>query len=157
MDKEISTLIDTIKENGHDIEYSGPVSIESIEALEYKLKRKLPSSYKSFLTNYGSMAIYDSFISGIFGNDPFKMKGGLTYADTLFMKESFPNMPEELLVVERHEDGAYCINFELTTQESEYAIINYEFGDQNYKEPVAATFREYFIDWYLRGYAEDKA
>ena len=107
-------------------------------------------SYRRFLSDFGSIAVGDNGVSGIDNADPLALKGGTIYGDTLFMRDDFKDqyeVPEHLWVLVKHEDGAYCFNFNVKTDEDEYAIVNYEpyLPPKTFEEPVARTFHEFLV------------
>lgn len=46
----------------------------------------------------------------------------------MFMRQNIEDekVPDYLWVLEKHEDGAYCFNFNIPTVDDEFAIVNYE-------------------------------
>ena len=101
------------------------------------------------------MAIYDTVISGVFNNNPNDVSCGSIVGDTLNMREEFENLPEELWVIEKHEDGAFCFNTKIVDNNGEFAIINYEYGIKNSTDPIATTFNDFYIEWFLKTWSEN--
>jgi len=152
----IGKLIEQSNKEGDDVWIAGGASQESVEALEKAMGFKLPSSYRSFLLNFGGLYVMDCALSGIVSDDPLKLEGGNIYADTLNMRDEYSkvcDVPQHLWVVEPHEDGAYCFDINHPMPEDEFGIVNFEPGQYNPKSPeiLAVSFNEYVENWYFGG------
>ncbi len=150
--KKVPELLKEVEANGYDVWVGGAASPGAVAELEGGLGIELPPTLKAFLVVYGAIGVEDSFVSGIVGDDPLAKKAGGIYGDTLFMRQDFAGMPASLWVVQKHEDGAYCMDANRPTADGELAIVDYEGGSAEY---VASSFDEFLCDWFLDGWAEE--
>jgi len=77
---DIDSLIQQLDQSGKDVFWQGKASQESIEKLESLLGSRLPTSFKSFLADYGG--VVDEEVSGIEDNDPTLEHRGTVFGDT---------------------------------------------------------------------------
>ncbi len=154
---QVAELLEKVKARGHDLWIGGSASPGAILELERKVGVELPATLEVFLAEYGAMGIGDDFISGIIDNEPLAMQAGGIYADTLFMKQDFPDMPASLWVVAKHEDGAYCMDVGRPATSGELAIVNYEFESFQHEKRIASSFEEFLCEWFLATWAEELA
>ena len=92
-----------IQENGEDDDFTGGVSDETINEIEYKLEVKFPNSYKWFLRNYGSGGIYGVDILGC---------GKSSNPSVLSNTERFRNLglPKQYIVIGNCDEFVYCLD-----------------------------------------------
>lgn len=146
-------LIEKSNLQGDEVWIAGGVGESAIATVEKAIGVGLPDSYRSFLKEFGGIYVMNQGISGIVESDPLAMSGGGIYGDTMFMRADFEDekVPDYLWVVEKHEDGAYCFNFNIPTVGDEFAIVNYEphLPVSTYSEVLAATFPEFVRKWFF--------
>jgi len=140
----ISELLSEVKANGHDVWYDGPQPEAAIVQLESKFNLRFPSSYRTFLNEYGSMAVCDSTISGIIDGEPYGDGRGWLYFDTLLYRSDW-KLPPELLVIQPDEDAPYCLDTSNSSGGGEFPIVCYELHSKN-----AARIAQDFDDWFRR-------
>lgn len=145
--KTIDTRLASIRQGGADVWIAGGATSADVEMLESALRTQLPPSYVLFLRTYGAFFIGDRAVSGIIESSPLSEGGGSTFGDTMRFRES-PNFPPSFIVISEHEDGAYCIDTTRVTAEGECVVVNFEFGAEQHKVPVADNF----LDWLMRFY-----
>ena len=132
-------IIEIYRNDDFEIWINGPSSKESLLQLEANLKFKFPDSISDFILEFGSLGIGDKFISGIITKDPLELEGGNIYADTYFIKQDFPSFPNNLIVIQLHEDGAYCLDL------NDKCIYNFEINELT---KVAVNFEEFINNFY---------
>ncbi|WMS89024.1 SMI1/KNR4 family protein [Pleionea litopenaei] len=147
---DIQNKIDIVRKNGHEVWVSGGVSLDAIETLEDKMGIQLPILLKEFLLEFGALGIYDCFLSGISELDPLSLSGGNIYADTCFLREDYPNLGENLWVLQLNEDGAYCLDTAEKSSNGEFAIVSFESGNS---KVVYNSFPE-FLTGYFKPWIE---
>ncbi len=153
----VAEAVEKVKAGGHDLWIGGPASPAAILELGKELDVELPDTLKAFLSEYGAIGIDDDFISGIVDNEPLAMQAGGIYADTIFMRQDFPDMPAGLWVIKKHEDGAYCMDAGRPSASGELAIVNYEFESHQHEKRIASSFEEFLCEWFLESWADEPA
>ena len=143
--REIHELINKIKESDCELWQAGPAYPDAVQELESKLG-VLPEQLKNFLLTYGAIGVGDNFISGIVGNQALAMEGGNIYADTQFLNQSGYSLPVNYVVVNVHEDGAYCIKVGAPHS----PVYNFERGSLT---KVASSFNEFLVSFFLSRWA----
>lgn len=131
----LQTIIEQCKQNGDDVWISGSVDEAAVSLLESHLNITLPNDVKTFILTYGSICFHDFCISGIVNADPIAMEGGNIYADTAFIKEDFPSLSDDFIVISPHEDGAFCLS-----ANDNYSVVNFENG---HSTKVANNFKQF--------------
>jgi hypothetical protein len=58
-------------------------------------------------------------------------------------------------VIQRHEDGAYCLDSARAEGGGEWPVVNFEFGPVQHDEPVARSFEEWLLEFFLVPWVED--
>lgn len=154
---EISTLLAAAKSNGHDVWVAGPVAAHAISKLESAIGIPLPKTLTAFLAECGAIGIGDCFLSGIVGDDPLAIESGNIYGDTMIMREEFPDFPPELWVLLRHDDGAFCLDSGRSTDNGQYAIVNYEIGSIQHDRPLTWDYNDFVLRWFLSPWTEQSA
>ena len=149
MDRVPQLIADRERE-GYEVWIGGGASPDQVIALERALGVSLPPSYVTFLTTYGSLGIGDSFVSGIIDNNALDEAGGSTYGDTLEFR-THDEFPSGLIVIGKHEDGAYCLDPAREATDREYPVVNFEFGSVQHQRPVASNFLEWLVGFQLGG------
>lgn len=145
----VAGLIAARRLEGSEVWIAGAASADQVAVLERTLELSLPLSYVRFLTTYGAMGVGDNFISGIVANNALDATGGSVYGDTLeFQRQK--DFPARLVVVGKHEDGAYCLDMNRRTRDGECLVVNFEFGSVQHEKPVAGNFEEWLIQFRLR-------
>ena len=130
---KVEQLVKEVEAKGHDVWIGGRASPQTIRELGKKLGVELPASLEAFLGQYGTMSIGDDVISGIIDDQPLAMRSGGIYGDTLIMRRDSPEMPASLWVIQKHEDGAYCMDVARPTTGGEFAIVNFgSFADSHF-------------------------
>jgi hypothetical protein len=145
---DISSLIAERQQEGHDVWIPGGASGDQLVALEQALGLSLPPSYAAFLTRYGALGLGDSFVSGIIDNDALDQSGGSVLGDTLRFRTHLA-FPRGLVVIGKHEDGAFCLDTTRQASDREYPVVNFEFGSTQHASPVAANFEDWLIHFFL--------
>lgn len=151
---DIDKKLKDAEAEGNDITIGKPASEQSIKKLEELIGTQLPTSYKGFLSKYGCIGVHESFIEGIFDDNPEDESAGI-YGATLEMRkwisESYDEIEPHLWAIKIHEDGAYCVNTEIKLPNNELAIVNYEphLPKETYKEVLANSFEEYLEKWFF--------
>ena len=156
VDSTIEQLVARLQENEDEFWRSVPASQASIAVVEQRLGVTLPPSYKRFLTEYGAMAVCDDCITGIIDDEPDTEVGGNILSDTSVFREE-ESFPSGFVVICKHEDGAYCLDFSRVTPSGEVPVVNFEFGSIQHEVPVSKNFREWFLDFFLRSWIEEDA
>jgi SMI1-KNR4 cell-wall len=147
---DVANLIATREKEGHDVWIAGGASIEQVATLEPSFGVSLPPSYVAFLRSYGALGLGDSFVSGINNNDALDQTGGSVFGDTVEFRTHDEFRPG-LIVIGKHEDGAYCLDTKRRSSEHEYPVVNFEFGSIQHGSPVATTFEDWLIRFFLGG------
>ena len=143
----IPELVARVEANGHKVWTKGPQDNRVISVLETTLGLRLPPSYRAFLATYGSMAIYDSVVSGIVDVDPLKEVGGSLYGDTKRFREEWA-LPEYLLVIQPDEAAPYCFDTRRRDMHGEFPVICYELHSRH-ETTIAAGFDEWIRVFFL--------
>ena len=146
----VPKLIAALEQEGIEVWVEGGASNDQVMALERALGVSMPPSYVSFLTSYGAIGIGDSFVSGIIDGDALSQAGSSTFGDTLQFR-AHSAFPPGLLVIGKHEDGAYCLDTNRQSGDGEYAVVNFEFGSIQHRTPVSPSFADWLIRFQLRG------
>ncbi|WP_417762996.1 SMI1/KNR4 family protein [Shewanella sp.] len=132
--------------SGDDIWYSQPASADAIAQLQSAIGYPLPEPLCQWLSRYGAIGVGDRFISGIIDNQPLEMEGGNIFADTAFLRDEQPSLPPHFVVIQCHDDGAYCLDL---SDKSCPPVVNFEWGNSNKFADSFEQFLEHFC------YAED--
>ncbi|MCH1925307.1 SMI1/KNR4 family protein [Shewanella sp. C32] len=143
---DIEHYLQQAANQGDDIWRSQPASAAAVEQLQAAIDYPLPSALTQFLLSYGALGVNDRFISGIIDNQPLALEGGNILADTAFLREEQPSLPPHFIVIQSHEDGAYCLDL---SQPDPISVVNFEWG---HSHPFADSF-EQFLEHFF--YAED--
>lgn len=146
----VPQLIAARELDGYEVWIGGGASRDQVILLERALGVSLPPSYVSFLTEYGCIGVGDSFVSGIIENNALDETGGSAYGDTLEFR-THDEFPDGLIVIGKHEDGAYCLDTTREAADREYPVVNFEFGSVQHERPVASNFLEWLIGFQLGG------
>jgi len=147
---DIASLIAERKKEGYEVWIAGGATSDQLAALESALGISLPPSYATFLSIYGALGLGDRFVSGILGNDALDQSGGSVLGDTLeFQRHN--EFPRGFVVINKHEDGAFCLDTNHQSQEREYAVVNFEFGSIQHATPVSLSFHDWLVGFYLYG------
>jgi antitoxin YobK len=147
---DIASLIAERQKEGCEVWIAGRATSDQLVALENALGVSLPPSYATFLSIYGALGIDDRFVSGIFDNNALDQSGGSVLGDTLdFQRHN--EFPRGFVVVNKHEDGAFCLDTNRYSQERECAVVNFEFGSIQHAAPVALSFHDWLIGFFLHG------
>ena len=150
----VDELIASLRTRGHNVDSSIPASPDAIHQIELAIQRALPPSYRRFLETHGALFIYDSGVSGVWDGNRVDLTGGTVLNDTTVL-QSEGGLPEGLLAVGVHEDGAYCLDFNRQRPDGECPIVNFERGSIQHNRPVAATFEEWLIEFRLKPWLRD--
>jgi hypothetical protein len=143
-------LIAARRKDGHEIWLAGGASEDQVAALERALGLSLPPTYSNFLKMFGALSLDDHHVSGIVGNNAVKEQGGNVLWDTSrFRKEK--EFPAGLIVIGKHEDGAYCLDSSRGSADQEFPVVNFEYGSIQHEKPVARNFLEWLIRFRLYG------
>jgi hypothetical protein len=148
---DIASLIAERRKEGCEVWIAGRATNDQLAALESALGVSLPPSYATFLSIYGALGIDDRFVSGILGNDALDQSGGSVLGDTVDFQRH-KEFPRGLVVINKHEDGAFCLDTNRQTQEREYAVMNFEFGSIQHGTPVALSFHDWLVGFFLFGH-----
>jgi hypothetical protein len=151
----IRELLAQVRANGHEVWSGGPQREAAISALESKLGVRLPPSYRTFVAQYGSMAIYDSTISGIIAGEPMDESGGSLFGDTMRFSSEW-GLQHHLLLIHPDDDAPYCLDTRAPSASGEFPIVCYEFHSKHDRK-VAADFEDWMRRFFLEGWAADKA
>lgn len=143
--QQIALLADV----GDSVEFGSGVPDDIVQSVEMELGGWLPSSYKLFLTTYGWMGRGDSFISGVTDNN-IREGGGSVVFDTELHKEE-SGLPDGLVVLQPHEDGAYCLDLDRRNGD-ECEISNYEIGWST-AQPIAKKLNDWILNRFLESYS----
>jgi len=146
----VQELIEAREKEGYPIWIAGGASNDEVIRLEKALGLLLPPSYVAFLTAYGAIGVGDSFVSGIVESDALHEGGSSAYGDTLALRAR-QGFPSNLIVIGKHEDGAYCLDTARHNADREYPVVNFEFGSIQHHQPVAISFQDWLIRFQLYG------
>ncbi len=152
---EIIRLVGIVQAHGHEVWIGGGASTTAVSELENAMGVALPPTFKSFLTTYGALGVYDNFLSGIINDEPLATECGCIYGDTLTLRDRGDDVPTSLWVIRVHADGAYCIDTSRPTENGEFAVVNYEFHSNQHKDILARSYPEFVCKWFLEGRATD--
>jgi hypothetical protein len=138
---EVMKLLNTIAENPQTLLFD-PATTEDIDAVEQKLGKKLPESYKAFLLQsnggwfYQTQQMYGTFISGDSLQDSI-----------LRIKDTEVEMPDNLIPFS--QSNVYvCFDTNNKESGSEYSVVEWYLGsDKTY--PVADNFVQWLKDFIL--------
>lgn len=150
----IPELLAQVEANGHEVLSDGPQPEAAIVALESKLGVRLPASYRAFLAQHGTMAIYDSTISGIIGGQPLDENAGSLYGDTLIFRTEW-SLPSYLLVIQPDEDAPYCLDTRSPSATGEFPVVCYELHSKHASR-IASDFDDWMRRFFLEGWAAEK-
>lgn len=158
---DITQQIEKATQCGNTVRTSGPVTEQQLEQLEAALGFALPASYRSFVKQWGSIAINEDTLSGISDPDPLALLPGNLYGATLALRQELAgecDVPKNLWVINAHEDGAFCFNSEHKTASGELAIINFEpyLPAESFTEALAEDFEEFLQRWFFAAYVDDE-
>jgi hypothetical protein len=156
MSAQIAKLITKIKARGHDLWEAGPATPDAIRKIEEAIGAALPPSYVSFLLSHGSLSMYDNVVSGVTDGDRISDERGTVLGDTETLR-SKGGLPAGFLVIGLHEDGGYCLDLRHRRSDGECPVVNYEMGSVQHEKPVAGTFEEWIIEFFLKSWSEDNA
>jgi hypothetical protein len=144
----ITELLAQVQANRHEVWTHGPQPEAAIITLESKLGVRLPPSYRSFLAQYGGMAIYNSTISGIIGGEPLDESGGSLYGDTLASRAEY-GLPAHLLVIQPNDDAPYCLDTRSPSASGEFPVVCYE-RHSRHEGKIASDFEDWMRRFFLR-------
>jgi hypothetical protein len=153
MASQVEDLVNKVKARGHDPWISGPAAPDAVAMIEKIIGRSLPPSYVSFLLSHGSISIDDNSVSGIVDSNNIDDGRGAVLCDTIVLR-SEGGLPDGFLVVGPHEVGGYCIDLDRRRADGECPVVNFEMGSIQHKEPVADTFEDWLIRFFLKPYSE---
>lgn len=143
---DIEHYLQQASNRGDDVWRSQAASTAAVEQLQAAIDYPLPEALRHFLLRYGALGVNDRFISGIIDNQPLEEEGGNLLADTAFLREEQPSLPPHFLVIQSHEDGAYCLDL---SQPAHPSVVNFEWGQSHKFADSFEQFLEHFF------YAED--
>ena len=147
---DIASLIAERQKEGCEVWIAGGATSDQLVALESALGVSLPPSYATFLSIYGALGLDDRLVSGILDNDALDQSGCSVLGDTLeFQRHN--EFPRGFVVINKHEDGAFCLDTNHQSEERECAVVNFEFGSIQHGTPVALSFHDWLIGFYLHG------
>jgi hypothetical protein len=144
---ELASIVDLLAQveaKGHEVWTAGPQSESAILELEKALGVNLPPSYRAFLRRFGSMAIYDSTVSGILQGRPLETRTGWLYGDTMQLRRKKSSL-SNLLVIQPDDEGPYCLDTQRPSPDGELPVVCYELGSEH-----ASTIATNFDDWMRR-------
>jgi hypothetical protein len=156
MSSRIANLIAKVRARGHDVWEAGAASPEAVRKIEEAVGAVLPPSYVSFLLSHGSIAIYDTVVSGVTGADRIRDGRGTALSDTETLR-SENALPPGFLVIGPHEDGGYCLDLRHRRPDAECPVVNYEMGSIQHERPVADTFEDWIVEFCLKGWSDEDA
>jgi len=135
-----------LRNQGRHIEHSSNVSAHVISGLEASLGGWLPASYKEFMSKYGWLENDNIFLSGITDTTNLREGYGSVLFDTEEMRKD-ENLPMGYVVLESHEDGAYCLDL-TSRKENECSVVNFERGWTEGAK-VSEDFESWLLDFFL--------
>ena len=156
MSVRVANLIEQVKSRGHDVWEAGPATREAISDIERAIGAALPPSYASFLLSHGSLAIYDTVVSGVIDGERISDGGGTVLGDTERLRLEGA-LPDGFLVIGPHEDGGYCLDLRHCRSDGECPVVNYEMGSVQHEKPVADTFEDWIVEFCLQAWSEQDA
>lgn len=118
----IRELIEKVRATDTEVWVDGPQPESAIAELETLLGVSMPPSYRAFLSQFGSMLIVDSAISGIMDGNPREESLGSVYFDTVCMRDEH-NFPEHFIVVNPNDEGPYCLDASKPSAGGEYPVM----------------------------------
>jgi hypothetical protein len=148
MSDRIKNLIAKAKSQGHPVSVGTPGSTIAITKLEEFAEGQMPPSFLAFLQTYGSLEVYDHWVAGVLPQDTAELCAGTVVADTELLR-SESELPRGFLVVGVHEDGAYCIDLNRRRSDGECPVVNFERGTVQHEKPVAETFDDWLVNFFL--------
>ena len=144
MSMEIEKAFAIIEDHVEEGDFSGPISLKSIEEAERMLRVTFPPSYRKFLVRYGAGDIAGLEFYGII-NDPNIDREGIPNGIWLtqnLRKETA--LPVEFVVVSETGYGPYyVIDTSQKNERDESPIYLWNVGNQ--KEKVADSFGEFLL------------
>ena len=152
--EELDQFLSLVRQRGHDVWLAGPASRDAVSTLESTFGVTLPPSLVAFLMSWGALSIYDNTVSGIIDDNPLDETCGSLYGDTLILRAE-SDLPGNLFVVGRHEDGAYCLDSTDSAANAEWPVINLTNGSSPTR--VSVSFREWLQDFVLSGWTNEDA
>lgn len=144
---DIDSLIERIDQSGKKMFWHGKASQASIEKLELLLGSRLPTSFKSFLAEYGGGGFddADALISGIEDDDPALEHRGTVYGDTMLCREDHA-LPENLVVIYLGTDDiVWCLDVNQFDGD-ECPVVAFDVFSKTTK-PLAPTFDEFLAEY----------
>lgn len=142
---DIHNHLETIGESGHDIWMSQPVGEAAIQSLESLIGYRLPDSVKDYLMEFGALGINDTVLSGILKGDPYAKEPGTILGDTATFQREGHGQPEGYIVIQKHEDGAYCLDFS-KGDGKEVPVVNVQ---RKTEARVASSFSEFLTEYLI--------
>ncbi|WP_213421202.1 SMI1/KNR4 family protein [Bhargavaea massiliensis] len=136
MNKE--ELIDFIKKNMNDDDFTGGVNNKQIEYIQEALEIPLPKSYKWFLANYGSGGLFGVAILGV-------AKSNIATVVNATKSYREIGMNNALVVIEDIGEYAYCLDTSrMKHDECPVIAWNRQGGPDDYD--IAETFYEFMSE-----------
>lgn len=149
----ITSLIDRVKARGHEVWEAGAATPGAIRSIEETIGLALPPSYVAFLRSHGSIAVYDTVVSGVVDGDRIRDGRGTVLGDTDTLRAE-ADLPDRFLVIGPHEDGGYCLDLCQRRSDGECPVVNYEVGSVQHERPVADTFEDWIVEFCLKPWSE---
>lgn len=139
---EYDDKAEAVKLAGHEIFWLGAVSEHEITRSEALLGIKLPSSFRSFLANYGGGGVVGAEISGIEDNDAALEAGGTVVGDTKTCRQRY-DLPSHLVVIYFHDDEVcWCLDTG-NSADTECPVVSYNIFTKKIDRVIAETFSSF--------------
>lgn len=126
--------------------FGGPLNERIVHAVEKHLEVQFPQSYRGFISRYAQGSFHGIEVSGISTlSTEHNLIGGVILDNYNFRHDE--RGPKELLVV-MLEDEYYVVIDTSQMKDGEAPVYEIDFGEDfemSNKEPVAASFAEYYL------------
>lgn len=138
---DISKFAAELSAKGEPLVIAGPVSDSQISDVETTLAAKISGQYRRFLRRYGTIAVLDAPVNGIYPDDHMSEAGGTLLGDTLRVREEF-GLDRELLVIRVSEDEHF-VCLDQGSENVEGAVYAVEVRKGHTRTKLADSFEDY--------------
>ena len=126
-------------EKGEPLEFGTPVTWSEVKRVGDNLRLLIEGQYAEFLTKVGGLAVFNSWINGVYKKDSLTIAAGNVNGDTLRMRER--GLPSKYIVVRTSDDEfAFCLDSSIHLESPVYGV---EIPFAGSVEKIAANFNCY--------------
>ncbi|MCA9077870.1 MAG: hypothetical protein KDA93_22775 [Planctomycetaceae bacterium] len=67
----------------------------------------------------------------------------------MILREECSDLPDGFWVIQRHEDGAFCLDVNRKMNGDEYAVVDFESGTIQHERALTRDYHDFVNRWFI--------